>query len=442
MRFPVFVTFASWAALNVNAHAGGFALEQQNAAAVGNAYAGAEAEFGDAGYAYYNPAAIADLEAVQFSLNAAGIFADSSYENASGLLLGAFPTPGLANDGGAVSNALVPNISAALPVSGDVTIGVVLNAPFGLKTEYDDNSVIRYHALETDIKTLSIAPTIAINLSPDISVGGSLRVQYLDFEASNAVDAAGILLANGGSGTPGTDDAQAAFSATDWALGFQVGVQAKIGDRTKVGISYASKVEHDFSGVANFDLSSSLSAQALNVTANLFSTSNFDSALTTPGRIAAGGTYEVSNALKLKMSVVHTFWENFDGVFATFDNPAQPPESLTQDWQNSWTVSLGADIAAGENTILRAGVMYDETPVNPTFASPRIPDENRYWINAGLSQKVSKNISVDIGAGYAFLDDRAITQSPAAAENLFRGGLDAQYETNAFVGSLRIVYTR
>ena len=113
---------------------------------------------------------------------------------------------------------------------------------------------------------------------------------------------------------------------------------------------------------------------------------------------------------------------------------------MTQEWNDSWLFSIGGEYALNEATALRAGFMFDESPVNDQFASPRIPDGDRHWFAAGLTRSLSENVSADIGVAYAFFSDRAVNLDGAAPENLFRGSLAADLETEVFAASLRIRY--
>ena len=38
----------------------------------------------------------------------------------------------------------------------DLTLGAMISAPFGLKTEYDDDWVGRYNAVESDVKIVDL----------------------------------------------------------------------------------------------------------------------------------------------------------------------------------------------------------------------------------------------------------------------------------------------
>ncbi len=423
------------------ADAGGFAIEQQNAKAMGSAFAGAQARRADPGFAAYNPAAIAGVEGLEFSGNVTGIWPVSSYEGAQGSLLSAAPIAGSASGEGFGGDAVVPNVSIGAPLGSRAAIGLVVHAPYGLKTEYDANSVLRYQAQESEAKSIALSPIIAFELTDTLSIGGSLRIQYFDLSVSAAIDAAGIAAASMIPGfIPGTDDVAATFDGDDVAIGFTAGFLWRASPALTIGGSYASRITHDIEGEAAFDIAQSLAGQTLNGAAGLFAPTRFSSDFNTPALAGLGLSYDLTDRLTLLASTTYTRWSVFENVVLNFDNPAQPPEILTQNWDNGWSVSIGGDYEISAATTLRAGMMYDSTPVNDAFASPRIPDADRYWVTAGASQAFNDKFSADVSVAVAFFEDRPIALDGASPEAFFRGALAATLETTVIAASLRLRY--
>ncbi len=421
--------------------AGGFALDAQDARALGAAMAGAQARRGDAGFGFYNPASLAGGPAFDASLSLTGLIVDSAYENASAQLLGAFPAPGVSAGDGVLSDAVLPNLALAARLTDRIHVGLTVNAPFGFETTYGSDSAIRYHALETDLKTIAATPMVAIELSPFASIGGGVRIQYLDLGVSAAIDAAGIVTASQlGAFIPGTADVFVDVRADDVAIGFVGGFQIQPAAFVTLGASYTSKIEHELNGVAEFDLAGSAPGQALAGLAGLFQNGPASAAFITPASLQFGAEIEVSDRLSVLASVVHTRWAAFEDVTVEFDNPAQPTEVLTQDWRNTVAFSLGAEYDLSPRTSLRAGFMIDETPVRDEFASPRIPDSDRTWLTAGLSHDISDRLSLDFGAAVIFLDERPINLSGAQFENLTRGDLEATVNATAYLASMKLRY--
>jgi len=139
--------------------AAGFALVEQNASGLGNAYAGQAASAQDASTIFFNPAGMTLLPDAQ--LVVAGHLIQPSAK-----FSGTFSAPvGGGQGGDAGGLAFVPNLYFALPLTSSVSLGVGINAPFGLKTDYDAGWVGRFQALKSDLKTINVNPSIAWKLN-------------------------------------------------------------------------------------------------------------------------------------------------------------------------------------------------------------------------------------------------------------------------------------
>lgn len=422
--------------------ASGFSVEHQNAEAMGAAYAGAQAKGADAGFAVYNPAALAGLTRAETSLNATILFGETGYSNASSTLLGAFPAGGAASGDRVLPEAFIAGSAFAVPLSERLTAGITLSTPFGLKSRYDALSALRYYAQETSLLTLAVAPTLAYEVSDRFAIGASLKIQYADFTASTIVDAGGVAFLNMVPGfLPGSSDLFAEFKADDIAFGFSVGAQAEPVDGFRLGFTYNSAIDHKLDGETTFDIAGSPAGAILNGAVGLFANTGFNATLELPASYALGASWEATDRMTLLASATLTRWSVFDQTVFAFDNPAQPPEIITSEWSDSVTLSVGGEFAASEATTLRAGFSYDETPVNDAFAGPQIPDVDRRWLLAGVSHDFSEKLSVDVAGGLVVAPKtREVRLTGAEPGNLLRGALNADIDVNTYAASLRIKY--
>ncbi len=417
------------------AFASGFALNAQNAETLGAAMAGAQAARATPSMAYYNPASIVGVDGVEGSLSVFGVFVDSSFENASGTLLGLAPIQGNTAGESAIGDGVFPDAAIAMRLNDRLFFGVSLNAPFGFDSSYSDASVIRYHGTASEVVSISATPILGIALTDNWSVAGGVRIQYLDVSLDGAIDAAGIATASMISGfIPGTDDVLYSLDTNDVAWGYVAGIQGQVTPLLRVGASYTSNIDHGFDGDAVFDTSNSIAGQTLAV-GGLFQNTGFTSAITTPGQFQAGAALKAMPRLTLLASATLTRWSQFEQIVAEFDNAAQPPDVITQNWRDTWSGSVGAEFNLLPTSTARVGVMYDQSPLNDTFASPRIPDAGRVWLSAGLTQKVGPSAELHLGASYVFIGDRPINQSGALAENLFRGSVMTNVNVDAVIVS-------
>src|SRR5690606_4962196 len=130
------------------AHAAAFLLKENSVKAQGRSMAGAASARGDASVVANNPAVMSTFDKTPFQADLTAI--DLSFEfkgggsAAAGSPLAQPLTGGNGGDAGGLN--AVPAMSFIKPLSGQfeyVTLGAMVSAPFGLKTEYDDDWVGR-----------------------------------------------------------------------------------------------------------------------------------------------------------------------------------------------------------------------------------------------------------------------------------------------------------
>lgn len=417
----------------------GFALNTQSAEALGAATAGAQATPGTPGNAYFNPASIVGVEGFEISLSTILVLNDTSYENASGALFGTVPVAGDSAGEDVIGDGVFPTGAVATRLSDRLFAGLAVYAPYGFNTSYDDNSVARYHGTFSQVVSGSISPILGIDLGNGWSVAAGPRFQYLDIDIEGAIDAAGIESALLMTMTvPGTDDAFVDISANDWGVGYAVGVHGALGDRITLGASFSSKVNHDLEGSASFDISGSAAGRALLQAAGLFQDTGVTGDLTTPATIQFGAKIEVSEKTRVLASAVQTRWKSFEQLVTAFDNPAQPPEVTTQNWNNTWGGAVGVERDFGPAQTVRLGVMYEEDPANPAFSSPRVPGASRVWLAAGYSRQLSERAELHLAASYVVSETTPLNQSAALPENQFRGSISGDVDISSFVAGIGI----
>ncbi|MCK5746355.1 MAG: outer membrane protein transport protein [Oricola sp.] len=419
------------------AAASGFALNTQSAEALGAATAGAQATPGTPGNAYFNPASIVGVDGFETSLSIVGVWNDTSYSNAEAALFGVVPVAGETSGQGVIGDGIFPTGAVATKLSDRLFAGVAVYAPYGFNSEYADASVARYHGTFSEVVTGSISPLLGVDLGGGWSIAAGPRFQYMDSTIKGANDAAGIeaaLLMT--SSVPGSDDVFYKISGDDWGVGFTAGFHGKIGERITIGASYLSKIDHQLEGSVDFRTEDSASAQTLATIAGIFLDTDTVSTLSTPATVQFGAQIEATTKTRLMVSAAQIRWERFEELTTSFANPAQPDEVITQNWQNTWGVAVGMEHDIAPAHTVRLGAMYEEDPVNPAYASPRLPGASRVWLAAGYSHDLSDNARLHLAASYVVSDTGPVSESGAYPENLFRGSYEGDWKIGSVVAAV------
>lgn len=411
--------------------AGGFSLfVESGAAAVGNAQAGSAALAEDASTVFFNPAGLTRLKGRQLSMAASAVGPSANFSNSgSTSAISTIPLTG-GNGGDAGSWAFVPAGSYAMDVTSRLKFGLGFNSPFGLKTEYDNDWAGRYHAIKSELMTISMTPALALKVNERLSLGVGFIAEWARSELTKAIDfgaacfgsafgpaactAAGIL--------PQTKDGRVKMEGEDWGFGFSLGALFQVVPSTRVGVAYRSKITHVISGTATFrtpELQGPFAAlTATPATANNAAKAN----LTLPETLSFSAVTQFTPKWSLLGDITWTNWSRFDELRIRFSNGA--PDSVTQEnWRDTVRLAMAVNYQATDVWKLRAGWAYDPTPVKDRFRTPRIPDEDRVWLSFGTNVKVSATSSLDFAYAHLFVKDVSINDTASGAGTL-RGSYD------------------
>jgi len=406
--------------------AGGMALTTQNGSQIGNGYSGGAAAE-DASTVYFNPAGLAFLEHGQVVASASWVKFDTQFANDGSTTGGLVPTAGT-NSGDAGEDRLIPVAYMAYPISKTFVLGAGVSAPYGLATNYRSDWVGRYHALKSELVTINTSLAASLRLTPQLSIGLGIDHQTADAELSNALDLglAGFVAGIPGFG-PGSADATVRIKGDDSDTGFNVGVLFEFMAGTRVGVHYRSRMEYELRGDARFtDVAAPF--------APVFADQAVTAPLAMPEVYSVSFFHHLSPDLALYADWSMWAWSCFDRLTVDFENPATPDFDQIQDWKNASIYSVGARWQKSERLTLRAGLVYNETPVpNESRRTARIPDSDRTWLCFGAGWQFNDQIRGEIGYAHLFFKDASIANDDGAGHLLV-----GRYESSADILSAQV----
>lgn len=383
------------AALGVSAtaaNAGGFAVREQSTVFLGSAFAGAAAG-GSLGSMYWNSAATAQFDGLNTESSYTLILPDAENTVTS---IGGFPVsvaaPGVNPSSGDIGiDALVSSSYAAYKLTNDMWVGLALNAPFGLGTKPEDlNYAGSALGRTTKFFSLNANPTLAYRIAPGVTVGAGIQIEWgrgkLQF------------------GAPGGPTSQ--FKGDDFAFGATAGILVEPVAGTSIGLGYRSRLTHKLEG--NFDTFVPAGAPGAG----------------TPFRVGAVGEVKLPDIVTLSLrqvvtpdfrllgTVEWTNWSRFDYLTLTADAPVGTIP-IPAKWDDGWFFSAGGEYDYSSQITLRGGVAYEISPTDdPTKRFTSIPDNNRIWLNAGLSYKWSEDTTIDAAYSHIFIQDGGFLRHP------------------------------
>ena len=442
-RILSLVLAASVAGLSTPVFSSGFALIENSASGQGNAFAGAAAYAEDASTVWFNPAGMMKLDNAQIVVAGHLISPKSSFTNANSTDAFGTPLSGPDDDGGI--DAFVPNVYWVTPIGERMKFGLGVTAPFGLTTKYDDTWKGRYHAVETDLKTININPSIAYQVNPQLSIAGGFNVMFADVTLSSMVDFGSICVAQLGAtacaamgNTPQGADGFADLSGDnfdDVGLGINLGLMYDIDENTRVGVAWRSETKIKVTGDAKFTVPATASfVQG----AGLFVNTGLKADVTLPQSLSVSVAHDMEK-WKLLADITWTGWSSFDELRIRYDNPLQPDTATTENWKDSFRYSVGADYMLDEKWTLRGGLAYDETPIpDAEHRTPRIPGNSRTWLSLGGSYHVDTAFIIDVGYSHLFVSDPAINNTFESSVPTLAATINGSYDASVDILSAQL----
>lgn len=434
---------AALAALSGTVSASGFALIEQNASGLGNAYAGGAASAEDASTIFFNPAGMSRLNGKQVVVAAHVITPSAKFSNTASTI----PAPGFVAapvGGDAGSTAVVPSAYFMWTINPELSAGVGLGAPFGLKTEYDANWMGRFHAIKSEIKTINVNPSVAYKVNDNVSIGAGVNWQRIDATLTKAVNYAAFGAA---AGTEGSNN----LEGSDSTWGYNLGALFNVNPNTTVGVAYRSAMNYKISGTAAYyGRTAGLDALIAggNVALNQqIGDSSFTADIELPATFSLALKYQPNAQWDILADATQTEWssiQSLDLYRSSGIASGLSLESVPFKWRDTWRVGVGANHHYNEQWTARAGVAYDQTPTSDTYRIARVPDSDRTWLSLGGKYRMDKGAAIDFSYAHLFMKDAALNMNgpPALlpAQVTGRGALIGNYSNQ--VDILSVQYTR
>ena len=397
------------------AGASGFQLRENSVKNIGKAYAGSTVAK-DGSSVYNNPAAMGNAGSSLFQADVSGIDLTAKFTG-SGKYATGLPISG-GNGGDPGSLTAVPAMSAIFKMKGSlegVTFGVGVDAPYGLKTDYEKGWIGRYQATVSSVKAVDLTMSAGFEVNPMFSVGLGLIYERIEVTLGKDIPL-GTILAGVNPALINTPDGNVTIKGTNNAVGFIAGMQFKPTDTFTLGYAHRSAIRHHIQGTADFTtpgafqgmqpgfkalagnpaLSPAQRAQ-LAVLGNGFIDSTGSASVSTPSTDTLSADWKISDRVNLYGEVQQTGWSSLKSVDISFGNPYQPGSSEAFDWKDSTFYSVGADFKLSDSITLRGGVGFDKTPTNNADRTPRLPDNDRTIYSIGATWTASQALSVDAG---------------------------------------------
>lgn len=304
-----------------------------------------------------------------------------------------------------------PHFYATWKVNDRYSIGLGTFSRFGLGSVFDEDWEGRYNSYEAVIQSVSINPNVAVKVTDKLSAAFGVDATYLDITMKKKIN---FLV----------QDGDADLQADGMGYGFNMALHYQPCQYAKLGLSYRSPVTMKVNGDADFsDIPSGL------VGLGYFHDTSASGTVTLPDSFAFGVAMYPTEKLSIEVGAVYTLWSKYDELKINYGSPLYSPTAgaITQTvtpkkWSDVWRFNVGVEYAALDWLDLRAGYVFDQSPLNDDTIDYLVPANDRHLLNGGLGFHWD-NWTVDLNYTYLMIMDRDID-----ARNKYADGSYEIYE--------------
>jgi long-chain fatty acid transport protein len=404
-------------ATTTSAHAQGFGVYEHDACMMARAGTGVASPCG-ASAVFYNPAGIVggshrwNVQAGLTMIAPRGAFTDS----ASRVTTQATP-----------NNIPVPAFFVTRQLTARWAVGLGVNAPYGLISEWPNTFAGRFLAYRAELKAVYVSPTVAFSISPRVQVGAGVDYVHTTVNVRQRVDVSSQVAVGTTTfaqlGIPvGTDFADAVLDGSGNHLGAHFGFLAKPWDWVSVGARLLTRVTVNVEGTGNFTrFPTGITLPAGNpfgapggtpldtvVTSafagKLYSGQGVSTRIPLPEQIIVGVALRPISGATLLVDYQYVNWRAFQ--ILPFDLDSAGTRTLHEDYRPTSGWRGGIELTPTDKVTIRGGMLWHQAAAPAQTVTPLLPEGMRIEGTAGLGLQLSPRMRLDVAYQYIRQQDR------------------------------------
>ncbi|YCM45434.1 outer membrane protein transport protein [Verrucomicrobiaceae bacterium 227] len=379
-------------------HGAGFQLSERSTKGLGRAFSGESAIGDDASILGSNPAGMSLLDDWSFATGASFI---SPEVNARGM-----GVTGSLSDDRIIADAAVPYSYLTKKINEQFTFGIGVYTLFGLNSDYSREFATGAIVDHSDLLTFNITPSLSYRINQQWSIGAGFDALYADGQINSR--------------QPGIGGNLFDLTGDDWGYGYNLGILFELNEGTRFGLHYRSGIDLNLQGQAK-----------VGAGFGVFPAGTYDGSLDIelPGLLEFSAYHEVTAKLALHADFLWTDWSVFESLDPKVHPLIDSALAKEENWHDSIRISIGATYQYNNRLTFRGGLAYDESPVDNSYRTLRIPDGDRIWASLGLTYQLNDTFALDLGYTHIFAESVEISPEAAGGNSdAFSGRLEGRVD--------------
>jgi long-chain fatty acid transport protein len=357
---------------------------------------------------YYNPAGIAQLKGHDLRGGVYGLHLNVEYTAPAG--------------GSTIKNQeewhAIPQLFYTYgPEELPVTFGLGLYSPYGLSSEWAQDSGFRMLAIKGELTYMTLNPTVAFKLREGLFFGVGLTINDAELNLQRGL-------------TPIPNNDLFKFKGDGLALGANLGLLWQPCEQVSFGVNYRSPTEIDFDGTTT--------TAVYNAVPGVFPApfsleQDANTSMPFPQNVAVGVSYRPTPDWNFEFNADWTDWNTMNALNVNQASTGTVQQELY--WESSWYYEFGVTRRLGEHWRISGGYIYNQNSVPTAFYTPLVSDLNRQFVSIGGGY-TSKHFNFDLAYQYGFSPGRDVSGSWAIAGAMQTADGTYDYHSHALVLTL------
>src|SRR6266581_1557190 len=256
----------------------------------------------------------------------------------------------------------VPASYLAMQLNPNWFLGLAIDAPYGFTTNQGGiPQASQQLGSRAAVKSIEANPVLGYKVNDMISIAAGPRVLWLQGKFNRSLfglPSGGLLL-----------NAPVDLAVDDIGYGFTAGITVTPTPWTELSLGYRSQVHLNLDGHNTFPTTPALAVSPATAPFN-GTTNNLTGSETLPDQVTFGVTQRITETFKLLGTVEWTHWSILQNIPFTYTSGPAPGATATTinfNFRDGWFFSLGAEYKWNPQTMFRAGVGYEISPVTDQF---------------------------------------------------------------------------
>ena len=276
----------------------------------------------------------------------------------------------------------IPNVYLTGKLRDNFYFGFGLFSRFGLGETYENYKtwIGSLSAYESSLETFSFNPNIAIKVNNDLSIAVGLEGMMLNFKEKKYINGSFV-------GLPVDSELSLEGDSIAWGKNFAVYYNPSFAKEWAAALTYRTKVSHDVEGKVKSNYAFTAAAPTGDANANI----------TLPDSLSFGLSFNPMEELVVEADIIRTFWSSYSELRLDYKDGTVLAER--KDYKDVYRFQLGAEYSLNKNWDIRAGYVFDQSPINEDYMDTLVPahDRNIYSVGVGYHQN---NWGIDFTYAY------------------------------------------